>query len=78
MPNPRFGKTRGELDPPQEHSEFIPWWMTADTPWQALATCFEIAAAVRSPNPAEYCCSLPVHQVRTTALEYNRSLKKII
>jgi DNA-directed RNA polymerase len=40
----------------------IPWWMTADSPWQALATCYEIINAERSGNPAEYMSRMPVHQ----------------
>lgn len=39
------------------------WWKKSDKPWQTLATCMEIAAAVRSPNPAEFVSRLPVHQV---------------
>lgn len=38
------------------------WWLTSDDPWQCLATCFELAAALRSPNPVEFESSLPVHQ----------------
>ncbi|KAI9218010.1 hypothetical protein BC828DRAFT_407986 [Blastocladiella britannica] len=38
------------------------WWATADDPWQSLATCFEIARAYRSGDPATYKCALPVHQ----------------
>jgi len=38
------------------------WWLNADEPWQALATCFEIAAAVESGNPEAYMSGLPVHQ----------------
>jgi DNA-directed RNA polymerase len=37
------------------------WWMQADEPFQALATCIELAHAIDSPNPAEYKSSLPVH-----------------
>ncbi len=62
VPNPRYGKTLGPLDPPVMEPELIPWWQTADAPWQALATCFEIANAVRCENPEEYLCALPVHQ----------------
>ena len=36
--------------------------MTGDCPWQVLATCMEIAAAVRSPDPTKYISHLPVHQ----------------
>jgi len=38
------------------------WWTKADNPWQALATCFEIEAALNCSDPAEYMCRLPVHQ----------------
>jgi DNA-directed RNA polymerase len=36
--------------------------MTADDPWQCLATCLELRAALESPAPNEYLSSLPVHQ----------------
>ena len=36
--------------------------MNADDPWQCLATCFELAAALRSPDPTAYICHLPIHQ----------------
>ncbi|KAI0731720.1 hypothetical protein BC629DRAFT_1718248 [Irpex lacteus] len=38
------------------------WWKNADDPWQCLACCMELRAALDSPNPAEYLSSLPVHQ----------------
>jgi DNA-directed RNA polymerase len=38
------------------------WWLSADSPWQALATCFELANATRSSNPMGYLSCLPVHQ----------------
>ena len=38
------------------------WWMTSDTPWQTLAACFELTAALRSNNPSEYVSYLPIHQ----------------
>jgi DNA-directed RNA polymerase len=38
------------------------WWLTAEDPWQCLATCFELAAALRSPDPTLFESSLPVHQ----------------
>jgi DNA-directed RNA polymerase len=38
------------------------WWVTAENPFQALATCIEIAAAWRSGQPTKYMCRLPVHQ----------------
>lgn len=38
------------------------WWLKAEEPWQCLAACFELSAALRSGNPHEYLSSLPVHQ----------------
>ncbi|GJN93218.1 hypothetical protein Rhopal_006265-T1 [Rhodotorula paludigena] len=38
------------------------WWLKADDPWQCLATCFELAAALRSEDPLKFESSLPVHQ----------------
>lgn len=38
------------------------WWTKADDPWQCLATCMELRAALESPNPLEFESSLPVHQ----------------
>lgn len=38
------------------------WWLKAEDPWQCLATCFELAGALRSPNPETYESSIPVHQ----------------
>lgn len=38
------------------------WWVKSDEPWQTLATCMEIAKAVRSPDPAKYMSSFPIHQ----------------
>ena len=37
------------------------WWMEFDDPFQGLATCHEIVAAIDSGDPANYMCSLPVH-----------------
>ena len=39
------------------------WWQTSDEPWQTLACCMELAKAVRCPDPEEYVCYFPVHQV---------------
>lgn len=33
-----------------------------EAPWQCLATCFELAAAMRSPDPRAFVSSLPVQQ----------------
>ncbi|KAJ2893917.1 uncharacterized protein MKZ38_008121 [Zalerion maritima] len=38
------------------------WWLEAEDPWQTLATCFELRAALESPDPVEYVSFLPVHQ----------------
>ncbi|KAI7901013.1 uncharacterized protein BX663DRAFT_516005 [Cokeromyces recurvatus] len=38
------------------------WWLKADSPWQCLAACYEVAAAYRSGKPEEFKSQLPVHQ----------------
>ena len=38
------------------------WWSTFEKPYQALATCLEIKAALDSGNPATYMSNLPIHQ----------------
>ncbi|KAK3353264.1 hypothetical protein B0T25DRAFT_207069 [Lasiosphaeria hispida] len=38
------------------------WWLQAEDPWQCLATCYELKAALQSPEPTEYVSHLPVHQ----------------
>ncbi|KDQ52445.1 hypothetical protein JAAARDRAFT_138907 [Jaapia argillacea MUCL 33604] len=38
------------------------WWKKADDPWQCLAACKELHAALNSPDPLAYECALPVHQ----------------
>nr|XP_045605843.1 DNA-directed RNA polymerase, mitochondrial-like isoform X1 [Procambarus clarkii] len=38
------------------------WWTESDEPWQTLAACKELAAAIRSDNQEEYVSYLPVHQ----------------
>lgn len=38
------------------------WWLTAEDPWQCLATCFELVSALESPDPRKYISRLPVHQ----------------
>lgn len=38
------------------------WWLKAEDPWQCLAGCFEIVAAMDSPDPEKYVSHLPVHQ----------------
>lgn len=38
------------------------WWLQAEDPWQCLATCHELVAALDSPNHEEFESHLPVHQ----------------
>lgn len=39
------------------------WWMSAEEPFQALATCIEITNAIDCPDGhANYLCRFPVHQ----------------
>ncbi|KAI0152408.1 DNA/RNA polymerase [Hypoxylon sp. NC0597] len=38
------------------------WWLQAEDAWQCLATCFELKAALDSPDPTKYVSHLPVHQ----------------
>ncbi|XP_043196144.1 DNA-directed RNA polymerase, mitochondrial-like [Amphibalanus amphitrite] len=38
------------------------WWRTSEEPWQTLSSCQELAAALRSPDPAAFVSHLPVHQ----------------
>jgi DNA-directed RNA polymerase len=38
------------------------WWLDGDEPWQVLATCFELSAALKSGDPHSYLSRLPVHQ----------------
>ncbi|KAI9016695.1 hypothetical protein DFJ74DRAFT_644589 [Hyaloraphidium curvatum] len=39
------------------------WWMAQEKPFQCLAACIELAAAMRHPDgPEEYVSFLPVHQ----------------
>ncbi|KAF2883356.1 hypothetical protein ILUMI_22858 [Ignelater luminosus] len=38
------------------------WWAESEEPWQTLACCMEIAAAIRSPAPEKYRSHFPVHQ----------------
>ena len=37
------------------------WWRRGEKPWQVLATCTELAAALRSEDPCAFLSSLPVH-----------------
>lgn len=38
------------------------WWLTAEDPWQCLAACFELKAALDCPDPTKFVSSLPIHQ----------------
>lgn len=38
------------------------WWLSAEDPWQCLAACVELKAALDSPDPTKYLSHLPVHQ----------------
>ncbi|KIW94152.1 uncharacterized protein Z519_05468 [Cladophialophora bantiana CBS 173.52] len=38
------------------------WWLTAEDPWQCLATCFELTNALESPDPTKFISRLPIHQ----------------
>ncbi|CAJ2513715.1 Uu.00g018340.m01.CDS01 [Anthostomella pinea] len=38
------------------------WWLKAEDAWQCLAACYELKAALGSPEPTKYVSHLPVHQ----------------
>ncbi|KAJ1679183.1 DNA-directed RNA polymerase [Spiromyces aspiralis] len=38
------------------------WWLNSENPWQTLATCIELAEALRSPEPHKHMSRLHVHQ----------------
>ncbi|KAI0070874.1 DNA/RNA polymerase [Panus rudis PR-1116 ss-1] len=38
------------------------WWQKADDPWQCLAACKELTAALESGDPHNFLSDLPVHQ----------------
>ncbi|KAK8723017.1 hypothetical protein OTU49_012002 [Cherax quadricarinatus] len=38
------------------------WWVKSEEPWQTLAACKELAAALRCGDPSNYVCHLPIHQ----------------
>jgi len=38
------------------------WWQQAEDPWQCLATCYELKAALESPDPTQFVSHLPIHQ----------------
>ncbi|CAK7211550.1 DNA-directed RNA polymerase [Sporothrix curviconia] len=38
------------------------WWLAAEDPWQCLAACMELTAALDLPDPTQFVSHLPVHQ----------------
>ena len=38
------------------------WWLSAEDPWQCLATCVELKNALDLPDPTQYVSHLPIHQ----------------
>ncbi|KAK2039224.1 DNA-dependent RNA polymerase [Colletotrichum somersetense] len=38
------------------------WWLKAEDPWQCLAACYELKAALESPEPTKFVSHLPIHQ----------------
>jgi hypothetical protein len=38
-------------------------WLQAEDPWQTLAACKELHAALQLDDPTQYLSRLPVHQV---------------
>ena len=38
------------------------WWLSVEKPWQCLASCFELAEALKMDDPTKYMSSLPIHQ----------------
>ncbi|KAK3051929.1 DNA-directed RNA polymerase [Extremus antarcticus] len=38
------------------------WWLQAEDAWQTLAACFELTAALDSPDPENFISRLPVQQ----------------
>lgn len=51
------------LDSANSPLDGLQWWMSADSPWQFLATCIEIRDALQSPNPETFPSRMHVHQV---------------
>ncbi|KAG9125065.1 DNA-directed RNA polymerase [Ceratobasidium sp. 392] len=50
------------MDSAEHPLDGLKWWQKADDPWQCLATCMELTAAMAEPNPALYESRQPVHQ----------------
>lgn len=38
------------------------WWLKAEDAWQCLAACYELTAALDSPDPTKFISTLPVQQ----------------
>ncbi|GAB2300118.1 DNA-directed RNA polymerase 2, chloroplastic/mitochondrial [Dionaea muscipula] len=38
------------------------WWLNAEDPFQCLAVCIDLTAALRSPSPESFISHIPVHQ----------------
>ena len=38
------------------------WWLEAEDPWQCLAACIELKAALDLPDPTKHVSYLPIHQ----------------
>ena len=38
------------------------WWLSAEDPWQCLAACQELTAALELPDPTKFRSSLAIHQ----------------
>lgn len=38
------------------------WWLEAEDAWQTLAACFELTAALDSPDPTKFLSTIPVQQ----------------
>lgn len=38
------------------------WWLSAEDPWQCLAACFELKAALELPDPTKFVSQLPIQQ----------------
>lgn len=44
------------------HGDKTKWWRKAGSPWQTLAACIELKAALDSSDPRMYLSTIPVHQ----------------
>ncbi|KAL9272323.1 DNA-directed RNA polymerase 2, chloroplastic/mitochondrial-like protein [Drosera capensis] len=44
------------------------WWLNAEDPFQCLAVCIDLAAALRSPWPESFVSHIPVHQLGAAAV----------